>query len=149
MREARMMLRLGGSSHVARPDEDAFGDALTAPFWEAARRRRLVVQRCVSCGRHQFYPRPFCLSCDRDDSLEWVEASGSGTVYSVVTVHMPVLDELPPPYQVAIVELTEGPRLTSNIVGAAVAIGERVQVAWRARPDPFPPVPVFERFEEE
>jgi uncharacterized OB-fold protein len=125
--------------------EISFGDALTAPFWEAARRNELTVQQCGACGAHQFYPRPFCLSCDRDDALEWVSAAGTGTVYSVVTVHMKVLEELEPPYQVAIVELTEGPRLTSNIVGDPVRIGDPVTVAWRERPDPYPPVPVFER----
>ena len=134
---------------MTEPREISFGDALTAPFWEAARRRQLVIQHCRACSSHQFYPRPFCLSCDRDDALEWVEASGTGTVYSVVMVHMQVLDGLEPPYQVAIVELAEGPRLTSNIVGAPVAIGDPVRVTWRERPEPDPPVPVFEGIEEE
>jgi uncharacterized OB-fold protein len=129
--------------------EVAFGDPLSAPFWEAAREHRLVLQRCSACGAYQFYPRPFCIACDRDDALEWVDASGTGTVYSAVTVHMPVSEDLDPPYQVAIVELAEGPRITSNIVGGCVAaIGDRVQVAWRERTDPFPPVPVFKSLKE-
>ena len=46
-------------------------DPTTAPFWRAARERRLVVQRCASCGACQFYPRPFCLACSGLE-LEWV-----------------------------------------------------------------------------
>ncbi len=126
----------------------AFGDAITAPFWDAAREHRLVLQRCSACGAHQFYPRAFCLACDRDNALEWVEARGTGVVYSVVTVHMQVMPDLEPPYQVAVVGLAEGPRLTTNIVGNPAAIGDAVRVAWRNRPDSLPPVPVFERMEE-
>jgi len=122
----------------------SFGDAITAPFWAAAREHRLVVQHCSACSAHQFYPRRFCLSCDRDDALEWVEARGTGVVHSVVTVHMQVVPELEPPYQVAVVELAEGPRMTTNIVGGLAAIGDAVRLAWRERPDPFPPVPIFE-----
>ena len=129
----------------AQPD---FGDAITAPYWEAAREHRLVIQRCTACGTHQFYPRRFCLACDRDDALEWVEASGEAVVHSVVTVHMQVVPELEPPYQVAVVELAEGPRLTTNIAGEPAAIGDAVRVAWRDRSDPLPPVPIFERVEE-
>jgi uncharacterized protein len=119
------------------------GDPSTAPFWRAAREHRLVIQHCTSCGAHQFYPRPFCLSCFGLD-LEWVEASGRATVYSATTVRIPVIAELPPPYVVAIVTLDEGPRLTTNLIGDEPAIGERVSVAWRERAD-LPPLPVFER----
>lgn len=120
------------------------GDAITAPYWQAAREHRLVVQRCSACSAHQFYPRRFCLSCDRDDALEWVDASGAGRVHSVVTVHMRVLPELAPPYQVAIVELAEGPRMTTNIVGDPASIGDLVRLTWRERPEPLPPLPTFE-----
>jgi uncharacterized protein len=129
----------------AEPD---FGDAITAPFWQAAREHRLVIQRCSACGSHQFYPRRFCLTCDRDDALAWVEASGAALVHSVVTVHMQVIPELEPPYQVAVVELAEGPRMTTNIVGGGAAIGDAVTLTWRDRPEPLPPVAVFEASEE-
>lgn len=129
-------------------EPEAFGDAISAPYWQAAREHRLVIQRCSACGSHQFYPRAFCLACDRDDALEWVEAAGTAVVHSVVTVHMQVIPELEPPYQVAVVELAEGPRMTTNVVGRPVAIGEPVGLAWRDRPEPLPPVPVFEPLEE-
>jgi uncharacterized OB-fold protein len=101
-----------------------------------------MVQRCDACGEHQFYPRPFCLHCNAD-VVRWVEAMGTGNVYSITTVHIQLLAELPPPYQVAVVELDEGPRLTTNIVGRECRIGDPVQVRWRERAD-LPPVPVFE-----
>jgi uncharacterized OB-fold protein len=129
---------------VTEPEQTTFGDAITAPFWEAAREHRLLVQRCSACGTHQSYARPFCLACDRDDTLEWIDATGAAVVHSVVTVRMSVVPELEPPYQVAIVELAEGPRLTTNIIGRKVAIGDAVRVTWRERLDGLPPVPVFE-----
>jgi uncharacterized OB-fold protein len=120
---------------------DTYGDPLSAPFWEAASEGRLVLQRCDSCGAHQHYPRPFCLACDAE-ALSWTDASGLGTVYSQATVHVPVHPQLPPPYVIAVVELDEGPRLTTNIVDGETSIGERVRVVWRDRAD-APPYPVF------
>ncbi|WP_033295446.1 Zn-ribbon domain-containing OB-fold protein [Amycolatopsis jejuensis] len=104
-------------------------DPTTDPYWSAAAEGKLAVQRCGSCGRHQLYPRPFCIGCTSAD-LAWVEASGSGTVYSCVTVHLPVHDELPPPYTVALVELDEGPRLLGPVPDG-VSIGDRVVAQWR------------------
>lgn len=117
-------------------------DPTTEPFWAAARDEQLVIQRCAECGEHQFYPRPFCLGCDSAE-VTWVPASGLGTVYSTTRVHLdadPALG-LPNPYDVAIVELAEGPRLLTNLT-APCAIGSQVRVAWRSR-DNQPPVPVF------
>lgn len=122
--------------------EAAFGDPTTAAFWAAARERRLLIQRCRTCKTHQFYPRPMCLACGAAD-LEWVEARGTGTIHSMTTMRLPVLPELPPPYVVALVELDEGPRLLTNIVGGDCAIGDPVRLAWRERAG-APPLPVFE-----
>jgi uncharacterized OB-fold protein len=91
---------------------------------------------------YQFYGRPFCLACQSDD-VEWVRVAGSATVYSVTTVRMKVDVQLDPPYQVALVDLDEGPRLLARIEGGMCAIGDRVRVAWRTR-DGAPPLPVFE-----
>jgi len=123
------------------------GDPTTAPFWRAAREHRLMLQRCTACGAYQFYPRPFCLSCF-GLGLEWVEASGRATVYSKTTVRIPVIEEMPPPYVVAIVTLEEGPRLTTNLVGDEPAIGDQVSLTWRDRPD-LPPLPVFQRLADD
>ncbi|RIK44404.1 MAG: hypothetical protein DCC58_08325 [Chloroflexi bacterium] len=120
----------------------AYGDALTAPFWEAAARHELLLQRCNACGHWQFYPRPFCLEC-YSHNVGWQPASGSGTVYSQTTVHIQVAPDLPPPYVVAVVALAEGPRLTTHIVNGTTEIGDAVRVTWRERAD-APPLPVFE-----
>jgi hypothetical protein len=119
-----------------------FGDPTTQPFWAAAREHRLLVQRCEACGHHQFYPRPFCLVCNAKD-LAWIEARGTGTVYSLSTVHVPPSPEFSVPYAVAIVELDEGPKLMTNIVNGECRIGDRVRVAWRPGRD-TPPLYMFE-----
>jgi hypothetical protein len=121
-------------------DIAAVSDPTTEPFWKACSEGRLLVQRCRACGHHQFYPRPYCLACQGE--VDWVEVEGSGTIYSLTTVRVPVQPELPPPYFVAIVELSEGPRLLTNIQGEQARIGQRVTLAWRRR-DPLPPLPVF------
>ncbi|QYC41554.1 drug efflux system protein MdtG [Nonomuraea coxensis DSM 45129] len=89
----------------------------TLPFWEGAANGELRVQRCTSCERHYFYPRPFCPACGSAD-VEWTTVSGAARLLSYVINHRP----LPPfdpatPVVVALVELAEGPRLMTNIVG--------------------------------
>jgi uncharacterized OB-fold protein len=122
-------------------DRMKIDDPVLWPYWEAAQRHELTVQRCQACGAHQHYPRPFCLSCDHG-ALDWVKVSGRGTVYSITTVHIQLFPELKPPYQVALVDLDEGPRLVAGIEGTACAIGDAVSVVWCAR-DGLPPLPNF------
>ena len=117
-------------------------DPTTEPFWQACTEGRLTVQHCKNCGTHQFYPRPFCLSCE-STSLEWVDVTGAGSIYSLTTMRMPVTPDLSPPYLLAIVELDEGPRLLTNIVAKTASIGDRVGVTWRYREGGLPPLPVF------
>ena len=121
--------------------EQDIADPVTEPFWQACLEHRLVIQRCKGCGAHQFYPRPFCLACE-SVSLEWVDAKGHGTIYSLTTVRVPVTEELTPPYLLALVDLDEGPRLLTNIEAANAAIGDKVDLAWRER-NGMPPLPVF------
>jgi uncharacterized protein len=119
-----------------------YGDPLSVPFWEAARRHELVVQKCSNCGIARIVPRPFCVSCNAD-TVSWVKASGLGTIYSMTTVHRSVSPTFPTPYTNAIVELDEGARILTNIVdGLGCRIGDRVRITWHAR-DPAPPLPMF------
>lgn len=120
--------------------ETPYGDPLSAPFWDAARRHELALQRCLHCGAHQHYPRPFCLTCN-SLHLEWVTSPGTGVIYSKTTVHVRVLPDLEPPYDVVLIELDEGPRLLGHVEPAG-RIGDRVIVAFRERPGE-PPLPVF------
>lgn len=122
-------------------DPVPYGDPLSRPLWEAAERHELLLQRCTACGHHQHYPRPFCLACSRE--VEWVVASGGGSVYSATTVHLPMTPHAEPPYDVVLVTLDEGPRLTLLATGPGLAIGTRVRVAWLHRDD-GPPLPVAE-----
>jgi uncharacterized OB-fold protein len=75
-----------------------------------------------------------------------VPASGRGTIYSMTTVHRQVSPDLPVPYTNALVQLEEGPRLLTTIVGAPARIGDPVRVTWKDRAG-APPLPVFERAE--
>ncbi|MCP4754399.1 MAG: Zn-ribbon domain-containing OB-fold protein [Proteobacteria bacterium] len=88
------------------------------PFWEAAREEKLAYQTCRDCNKNIFYPRIACPDCF-SDNLEWIEASGKGTVYTstVVENNAPSAFIAEVPYVVAIVKLEEGIQMLSNIVG--------------------------------
>jgi len=88
----------------------------TAFFWEGVAEGRLLLQRCVACGRFRHPPRPMCPWC-RSLGWEAVEASGRGTVFSFVMPTHPELPFMEYPYVVAVVELEEGTRMVTNIVG--------------------------------
>jgi|SRR5690348_8631289 hypothetical protein len=107
----------------------------TRPFWDAARRHELWLQQCGSCGRHVFYPRAACPHCMSGD-LAWRHASGRGTLHTFTVVHRGQRNfPLATPYVIAIVELAEGPRLMTNLVGvdadpAKIRIGLPVEVVF-------------------
>ncbi len=99
-------------------------------FWEAAAEGRLVAQRCVGCSRLHHPPRPMCPVCH---SLEFdvTELSGDATVYSYAFLHHPRSPHFTYPLLTALVELEEGIRLVTNLVGvepAHVWIGMQVRV---------------------
>jgi uncharacterized OB-fold protein len=106
-------------------------DPESTPYWSATLEGRLVVQQCVACGHHQLYARAHCLVCR--SAVEWVPASGRGTVYSYTVIRQNMSRSFRHllPYVVALVDLDEGPRLMTNIVGcdpADVACGAPVEV---------------------
>src|SRR5207302_5366614 len=87
------------------------------PFWEAARKHELKLQRCGACRKFVYYPRPRCPHCF-SDQLSWETVSGLGTLYSYTIVHRASNRAFADgPYVLAIVELAEGPRMTTNIAG--------------------------------
>ena len=126
-------------------DRFAVTDPTTTAWWRAAAEGTLLVQRCAACESHQFYPRPFCIRCESRE-VGWVVSRGAGRVYSQTTVHVPVVSWLTPPYVVALVDLDEGPRLLTNLVGPPCRIGDRVEVCWEVRDDLI--VPLFTVSEE-
>lgn len=110
----------------------------TRDWWEHTRRRTLTVQACKHCEQSQLYPRTLCVSCGSLD-LELVPVSGAGTVYSfTVLAKSPNPDQFVPPYVVALVRLTEGPVLLTNVVGADpgdIFCDLPVTLAWDPLPD--------------
>jgi uncharacterized OB-fold protein len=89
----------------------------TLPYWEGARAGELRIQRCLDCQEFYFYPRPFCPRCFKD-RVEWVRVSGRARLHSYVINHRPAPGfEEQAPYAIAVVELEEGVKLMSNIVG--------------------------------
>ena len=112
-------------------------NADSKPYWDAARERRLVIRKCNSCGQLHFMPRHLCPAC-WSDQLEWVDATGAGSVHSFTIIRRASDPAFAPlvPYAVALIDLDEGPRMMANIVGAnalEVAIGDRVQVSFEDR----------------
>lgn len=87
----------------------------TLPYWQAARSGELRIQRCDACERAYFPPRPFCPHC-ASRKVSWFRASGRATLYSYVIHHRPA-PGFTPPYSIAVVELEEGPRMMTNIIG--------------------------------
>lgn len=103
---------------------------VSRPFWEAARRHELMLQRCAQCEAFFYYPRPFCPACG-GSRLEWRKVCGRGRVHSFTVVRRAASRAFADAaYVVAIVELEEGPRLTTNIVSAPeqVRVEQPVQV---------------------
>jgi uncharacterized OB-fold protein len=88
---------------------------------------RLCIQRCAGCTRHVFFPRVLCPHCGHGE-LDWVEVSGNGTVYATTVIRQRPEQGLP--YNLCLVDLEEGVRLTSRVEGPApedVAIGMAVK----------------------
>lgn len=115
---------------------DHFGELLppitplNAPFWEGLRAGEVRLQHCQECGTYQYPPESFCYACGATD-LVWKPVRGEGTVYSYIVVHQSYHQAFKDflPYVVAIVQLDEGPRLLSAMLGLEqpIAIGDRVQ----------------------
>lgn len=109
------------------------------PFFDAARRGELAVQRCGACGTHRFPPRPLCSTCLSTDA-EWVTVAGTGEVFSFNVMHQvyhpAFASEVP--YAVVVVKLDEGVKLTSNLVDLPVdqiRIGMRVKAVFEKLSD--------------
>jgi uncharacterized OB-fold protein/acyl dehydratase len=85
-------------------------------WWDRINAGELTIQRCKQCGTLRHPTRPMCWKCQ---SLEWdyVVASGKGTVYSYVVIHHPPFPGFDYPLIVGVIDLEEGTRLVTNIVG--------------------------------
>ncbi len=105
-----------------------------AEFWAGCMQHELRLQRCAACNKYQFPPQSFCRHCS-GDSLNWVPVSGRGKVLSYTIVHWSPNPAYAAdaPYSLALIQLDEGPRMLTNIVGctpAEVRIGMAVAVVF-------------------
>jgi len=110
-----------------------------APFWAATREQRLVLPWCTDCDRPHWFPRDVCPHC-LSDAIEWRGASGNGTVYAVSVMPKPGNPVMAgrAPYAVALVDLAEGVRVMSEVVGRPpddVTVGQPVEADWEPLTD--------------
>jgi uncharacterized protein len=121
-------------------------DDYTQAWWDATAEGRLLIARCGSCGEAHYYPRPFCPRCGAED-VGWEDAAGDAVLYTWSVVHR---NDLPPfrdkvPYVAAVVDLAEGPRMMTNVVGADpgdLRVGMALRVEFEELDDGFH-IPVF------
>ncbi len=96
-------------------------DSENQPFWHFCKERELRMQKCRQCGYIRY---PISIVCPKCSSMEaeWTPLTGRGTVYTFtvyrVAYHPAFKDDIP--YVVAIIQLEEGPRMESNIIGCKV-----------------------------
>lgn len=95
---------------------------LTAPFWNSAKDRRLVIQRCDECQTYRFPPEPACAECS-SLAATWTEVSGRATLYTWTEAYPPLLPYFAEraPWPIAFVELEEGPRMATNLIDIPVS----------------------------
>lgn len=114
-------------------------DEASKPFFDGAMEGKLMLMRCRDCGRARLPSRKHCDSC-LSENTEWFQASGKGTVRTFGVMHQKYhpafFEELP--YNLAVVELEEGPRITSNIRGidnSKITVGMAVNVEFEKYED--------------
>jgi uncharacterized protein len=117
---------------------ETHADPTTQPFWDAALDDRLVAPKCTNCGTFRLPPSAFCFVCQTRD-VEWVELSGTGTIYTFTIIRHPLHPDLAAicPYVSGVVELDgtqgAGARMLVNIIDCdpdAVRCGDRVEIVW-------------------
>jgi uncharacterized OB-fold protein len=104
---------------------------VSRPFWDALATEKIRIQKCDACGAWVFYPRNRCSRC-LSDQLRWSDVSGAGTLYTFTVARQPTSPhfEDATPQLLAVVELDEGVRLTTNLVNVEesdIRVGMRVK----------------------
>ena len=105
-------------------------------FWDAAREKRLVVQRCTACQTIRSFPRLMCSRCHAMD-FDWVESAGTGTIYSATTLSQPfhpafaekpvtvgivALDDFPQVHLVSLLRAADGSPVEAPPIGTPVRV---------------------------
>lgn len=111
-------------------------DPVTKPFWDSLKAHAIQLQRCSGCGRFVYYPRALCPGCLSDD-LVWTPVSGRGVLHAFTIPHRHPNRAFSAdgPYVVALVDLEEGVRVMSNLIGVdptpeAVTVGMPVEIVY-------------------
>lgn len=97
---------------LPEPDEES------APFFQGAMEGRLMLMKCSACGTWRMPARKLCDNC-LSPEYTWEQAIGRGTLYTFSIMHQQFHPGFQVPYNIATVELEEGPRINTNIVGVA------------------------------
>ena len=92
------------------PSEDS------KPYWDSCQRQELLIQRCDDCGYYWLPPSILCPRC-MSTNFQRVKASGKAKIFTWEVTHQALYPAFDTPFHVAIVELEEGPRMHTNIVG--------------------------------
>lgn len=105
--------------------------SISAPFWDGLKDGKILMQQCAACAKWTFYPRRHCSHC-LSAKVEFREVSGEGTLYTYTVARIPTLPEFagPEPQLLAVVELDQGVRINTTLVGLRedeVEIGMRVK----------------------
>ena len=127
-----------------------FPEPDTEPFWEATKRHELSYQTCNKCSEVIFYPRRHCTRCGSIETT-WRVSKGEGEVYTfsvVMQSRHPAFKDLGA-YALAYVDLDEGFRIMSNIVGVQdptkdIQCGMRVKLHWEDQGEGEVSLPMFE-----
>ncbi|RJP72462.1 MAG: Zn-ribbon domain-containing OB-fold protein [Candidatus Abyssobacteria bacterium SURF_17] len=106
----------------------------TRPYWDGCKAHKLLLPKCRPCNKPFFFPGKFCPTCLSED-IEWTPASGKGTIHTFSVVDRPPSGAFAGdvPYVVAIIDLAEGPRMMSNVIGISpdeVRVGMPVEVVF-------------------
>lgn len=114
-------------------------DEASQPFWDGAERGELLLMRCDDCGAFRLPSRKHCDRC-LSEAVSWERVSGHGTVRTFGIMHQRYHPAFAAeiPYNVTIVELDEGPQITTNLVGienADIRVGMAVTVEWERHAD--------------
>lgn len=110
---------------------------ITQPYFDGLASQKMLLPWCKACEKVHFYPRSACPHCWNEDDYDWREASGFGAIHTLTVVR----NNPPPafvgmlPFAVVVIELDEGVRILSNLVGdyESATIGDRVAVEFIER----------------
>jgi uncharacterized protein len=135
-----------------RPNIDADGEA----FWEGLRNHQLLLWTCSTCGA-QYWPKAYCTQHENEPfarNMSWQPGSGRGTIFAMNrhhwAFHPGFKDDVP--YTYALIELEEGPLISSTIVGRQPSdltdVGQAVQIVYEDYPEDGFTIPRFELIDD-